>query len=425
MKYLIFLCLVSINSVLAFSQSEFSKWFTNGSLRVDYILAGKADTTEILLQALRKEPFWGGSLTHLTDQVPYGEYMVRVFPKGGNELIYSRGFSTLYQEWQTTAEAKYLRRGFEGSSVIPFPKVPVRFEIWQRVRHTGWVRKFSVNVDPSDYFIQPSPPARYPVEKISVNGDPAHSVDLVFVPEGYTAGQMDKFRADILRLTDSLFRVLPFSEYRSKFNLWAVMAPSADQGADIPGNRLWVNTLVNSSYYTFDEERYLTTLDYWKLRDVAALAPCDQIYVLVNTPKYGGGGVYNHYNLTSVDNSLSPQVFIHEFGHGFAGLGDEYYTSSVAYEDFYPSDIEPWEPNLTTLVNFGAKWKDMLKPGTPVPTPATEAYIGSVGVFEGGGYVAKGVYRPETDCRMKSNEPDDFCRVCRRAITGVILSLTE
>jgi hypothetical protein len=236
---------------------------------------------------------------------------------------------------------------------------------------------------------------------------------------------MDKFKNDILRLTDSLFRVKPFSEYKAKFNIYAVLAPSAEAGADVPGMGIWVNTLVNSSFYTFDEDRYLTTLDYWKVRDVAALAPYDQIYVLVNTSKYGGGGVYNHYNLTSADNSLSPQVFIHEFGHGFAGLGDEYYTSSVAYSDFYPTDVEPWEPNLTTLVNFDTKWKSMLDPGTPVPTPAQAPYLRSAGVFEGGGYVAKGVYRSAVDCRMKSNVPDNFCRVCENAIEKMILFLTE
>jgi hypothetical protein len=203
------------------------------------------------------------------------------------------------------------------------------------------------------------------------------------------------------------------------------MDPSEDAGADIPGAGIWKNTLVNSSFYTFDSERYLTTLDFWKVKDIAALAPYDQIYILVNTEKYGGGGIYNHYNLTSTGNQHSSTVFIHEFGHGFAGLGDEYYTSDVSYTDFYSPEIEPWEPNLTTLVNFSEKWENLLIPGTPVPTPESPEYINTTGVFEGGGYVAKGVYRPAVNCRMKSNNSEHFCQVCEKTIEQMILFLTR
>jgi len=280
-------------------------------------------------------------------------------------------------------------------------------------------------IDPQNYFIQPSPGLKYSVDNIRLSGDPEHSVDIVFVPEGYTQSQMGEFKADVLRLTDSLFAVKPFSTYAKSFNLYAIMAPSEEEGTDIPGADIWKNTLVNSSFYTFDSERYLTTLDFWKVRDVAALAPYDQIFILVNTSKYGGGGIFNHYSLTSSDNELSAKVFIHEFGHGFAGLGDEYYTSDVSYSDFYSTETEPWEPNLTTLVDFTVKWEKMLKSGTPVPTPATSEYINITGVFEGGGYAAKGIYRPAYDCRMKSNKPDKFCEVCENSVEKMILFLTE
>jgi hypothetical protein len=236
---------------------------------------------------------------------------------------------------------------------------------------------------------------------------------------------MGKFKKDILRLTDSLFTNSPFSEYKNKFNFYAVLAPSVDSGSDIPGNGTWKNTIVNSSFYTFDSERYLTTLDFWKVKDIAALAPYDQIYILVNTDKYGGGGVYNHFNLTSVDNRLSSFVFIHEFGHGFGGLGDEYYTSDVSYSDFYSTKTEPWEPNLTTLVNFSSKWENMLKPGTPVPTPPLPVYINSTGVFEGGGYAAKGIFRPSYDCHMKSGNYGKFCEVCEHSLKTMLMFVTQ
>ncbi len=425
MKNILILFLLCSQTVHLSSQVEFSKWFTDGSLRVDYILAGNHSGSEVYLQTLKKEPYWGGSRSTLIDNLEYGEYICKVYTEESSELIYSRGFSTLFQEWQTTPEASQIKKGFYQSTNIPFPKQQVRLEIYERDQKGEFAKKISVRVDPADYFIQPSSGLNYLVDKIRVSGDTDHCVDIAFIPEGYTRNQMGKFKKDILRLTDSLFTVRPYSAYRNKFNLYAILAPSDDEGADVPGAGIWKNTLVNSSFYTFDSERYLTTLDYWKVKDVAALAPYDQIYILVNTEKYGGGGVYNHYNLTSSDNELSSQVFIHEFGHGFAGLGDEYYTSDVSYSDFYSPEIEPWEPNLTTLVNFSTKWKDMLNPETPVPTPSTSEYTGITGVFEGGGYVAQGVYRPAFDCRMKSNTPAGFCKVCEQAIEKMILFICQ
>lgn len=425
MKITILFVLLGLQSLSLSSQTAFTKYFSDGSLRVDFVIAGDQNTAEVYLQSLKKEAYWGGSKSNLIDEMGYGEYFCKVFTVGSNELIYSRGFSTLFQEWQTTAEASVVKKAFYESTNIPFPLSPVRFEIYQRNRKAEYDLKFSLKIDPSDYFIQPSTTTAYNVEKINVTGDPSESIDIVFIPEGYTSLQMEDFKSDIRRLTDSLFTVKPFSTYRSKFNLYAVIAPSEEEGSDIPGAHLWKNTLLNSSFYTFDSERYLTTLDFWKVKDVAALAPYDQIYVLVNTKKYGGGGVYNHFSLTSSSNRLSPEVFIHEFGHAFAGLGDEYYTSDVSYTDFYSPETEPWEPNLTTLANFNVKWKNMLDPGTPVPTPAVSPYLNKTGVFEGGGYVAKGVYRPAIDCRMKSNDTPNFCAVCEKSIEKMILFLTK
>ncbi len=425
MKSLLLVALLNVLASLALCQAQYSKWFSEGSLRVDYILAGNHDNSEIYLQTLKKEAFWGGSRSNLTDNNGFGEYLCKVFTADSHELIYSQGFSTLFQEWQTTTEATLISKGFFQSTNIPFPNIPVRFEIYERDDKAEFSLKFSVRIDPSDYFIQPSPELDYMVEKLKNSGDPGKCVDIVFLPEGYTLEQMGKFKEDVLRLTDSLFAIEPFSRYKDKFNLYAVLAPSSESGVDIPGENIWKNTQLNSNFYTFDSERYLTTSDFWGVRDLAALAPYDQIYILANSPKYGGGGIYNHYSLTTVDNELSPHVFVHEFGHGFAGLGDEYYTSDVAYSDFYSTKTEPWEPNLTTLVNFQSKWELMLKPGTPVPTPPTPEFINSIGVFEGGGYVAKGVYRPAYNCRMKSNTTDRFCDVCEKAIEKMILQLTQ
>jgi hypothetical protein len=234
---------------------------------------------------------------------------------------------------------------------------------------------------------------------------------------------MDKFLADAERSASYIFSEEPFQSLRDQFNIRAVKSASPDSGTDIPGQGIWKNTVMNSGFYTFGIERYMTTMDYKSVCDVAANAPYDQIYILVNTDKYGGGGIYNHYSISAADNLQSRAVVIHEFGHAFGGLADEYYTSAVAYNDYFPLDVEPWNPNLTTLVDFDSKWKDMVPEGTPVPTPAEDQYKDVVGVYEGGGYVAKGVYRPMIDCRMHTNDAV-FCPVCSTALRKMVARVT-
>ncbi len=231
---------------------------------------------------------------------------------------------------------------------------------------------------------------------------------------------MAKFRQDVGRMADVLLAEAPFSSYADKINIWAVEAVSEDSGTDIPGENIYENTVLNSSYYTFGTDRYLTTQDINAVNNMAAAAPHDHIIVLVNSTRYGGGGVYNYYTGTTAGNALSPKVFIHELGHGFAGLADEYYSSSVAYDEFYPLDVEPWEPNITTMVNFASKWKSLIPKGVPVPTPAEDKYSNVTGLFEGGGYSAKRIFRPELDCRMKSNGNKGYCSVCREAVKKMI-----
>ena len=245
-------------------------------------------------------------------------------------------------------------------------------------------------------------------------------MDIVIIPDGYTKDEMDKFKKDCEKFAGYLFNASPYKENKNKFNIWGIEAPSKESGTDIPAENIWKNTIANSQFYMFDLERYLMTSDNKTLRNIASNAPYDQIFILVNTNKYGGGAIYNHYSVCVSDNNYSEYIFTHEFGHGFAGLGDEYYTSDVAYNEFYPLDVEPLDPNLTTLVNFDSKWKDMVDEETPIPTPAEKEFKETLGVFEGGGYVAKGIYRPMQDCSMKSISVDNFCPVCKRAIKQMI-----
>ncbi len=279
---------------------------------------------------------------------------------------------------------------------------------------------FEFEVNPSSYFISPELSKKYPSKKIIDNGPVSEKVDVVFLADGYTESEMEKFRNDANRMAGYFFSNSPFKENKEKFNFWIVESPSVETGTDFPKEKIYKNTIINSSFSTFDVDRYLMTYDIKTVRDLAANVPYDQIIILVNSNVYGGGGVYNYYSITSVDDDFSDFVVVHEFGHAFGCLADEYYTSEVGVEDYYDLSIEPYEPNITTLVNFDKKWKNMIDGGTPTPTPQTAEFKSKIGVFEGGGYVAKGVYRPFMDCTMKSRLRDGFCPVCRKALTEMI-----
>jgi hypothetical protein len=416
----IVLLLFSFITALASAQVSFDKYFTDKVLRFDYMLAGNSSKTVVYPVGMKEEPFFGGSKTQLTDPFHFGNLKYEIFDAVDNTLLYSRGFCTLYQEWQTTPEAKIMERSFYEVATMPYPKNKVNFVLSMRKRDGSFEKIYETEIDPTNYFIRKEKPVNAAITKIYSAGDPATSVDLAFIAEGYRAEEMGKFRDDVKKMADILFAEPPFNEYKNRFNIFAVEAISEESGTDIPGEKIYVNTALNSSFYTFDLDRYLTTQDIKSVNDYADLVPHDNIIVLINTDKYGGGGVYNYYSGTSVGNRLSPKVFIHEFGHGFAGLADEYYSSEVAYEEFYPLNVEPWEPNITTLVNFDSKWKKMIARDTPVPTPAEDKYRNVIGVFEGGGYAAKGIYRPEMDCRMKGNGPKGYCSVCRKAVKKMI-----
>lgn len=413
-------CILFSCTISLLAQNSFEKYFNDKVLRYDFMLSGNNKETSVYPVGMKEEPFWGGSFTNLTDPFNYGNFRYEVFDETENKLIYSRGFCTLFQEWQTTAEAKTTKRSFYEVATMPFPKNRVKFVLSMRARNGLFSQIFETKIDPTDYFIRKEIPVNSINTKIIDGGDPNTCFDIAFIAEGYRAEEMGKFRKDVRRMADYLLAEAPFSDYKNKINIWAVESLSQESGTDIPGENLYVNTALNSSFYTFDLDRYLTTHDIKSVNDYAAVVPHDNIVVLINSNRYGGGGVYNYYSGTTTDHELSPIVFVHEFGHGFVGLADEYYSSSVAYDEFYPLETEPWEPNITTLVNFEMKWKNRIGKEIPVPTPSEDKYSKVTGLFEGGGYSAKGIFRSEMDCRMKSNNPKGFCSVCQKAIREMI-----
>ncbi len=404
----------------AAGQAQFDSFFYPKTLRVDVIHAGDAQNELYALKNLSEEPFWGGSHLNLLDTFNYGRHKAEVFDAASGLLIYSKGYSSLFFEWQTTAEARSMVRSFEETVVLPFPVKPIRLVLSSRDSNEVFRQILSINIDPADYFIRPAKKTAIQVYDVMINGEAASKVDIVIIPDGFTAAEMELFKQSADAFAESLFQFEPFKSHRDKFNIRAVLTPSAESGVAIPAENVWPETAVSANFYTFDSERYCMTTAHHRLRDVAGVVPYDQIYILTNTKKYGGGGIFNFYCLSSAGNSASAKIIVHEFGHGFSGLADEYYDNSTSYESFYNSAVEPWEPNITTLVHFDAKWKSLLADETPIPTPDTDEWEGKTGVYEGGGYMAKGVYRPSRDCLMHTFKKDVFCAACSKAIVDMI-----
>ena len=406
-------------SNIGFSQNiDFEKYFENKSMRVDYSHVGDSKHEKIYLKEIREEKFWGGSKINLIDTFMYGNFMVKIYDKATNKLIYSRGSDNLFKEWQTTPEAKKIEKSFYEIATFPYPKNKIIFKIDRRDRKGGYFNLFSLEIDPNDVSIKRETSCNYKTFEILKNGDSEKKVDIAFIFDGYTKDEIEKLHKDAKRFADYLFSYSPFKENRDKFNIWGVEVISNESGTDMPTRNVWKNTAINSNFNTFKSERYLTTSDIKSLRDAASLVPYDQIFLLVNSAKYGGGGIYNFWSITSVDDPASKYVFLHEFGHGFGGLADEYVDNGIS-DEFYPEGVEPWEPNITNLVNFDKKWKKMIDKKTPQPTPATTEYAATIGLFEGAGYMAKGFYRPYRKCEMQTLMVG-YCPICRNAIQQMI-----
>jgi len=422
MKIRIIASVLFFQAAVCCAQTDFDKYFTEKCLRVDYELAGTSDSELFVLKEMREQGLWAGN-KNVGDTTDMGSYRFSVIDSATNKILYQQGFCSLFNEWQQSPDAKNRTQSFYHVSLMPFPRntVKFRFERANRIK-AGYSPVTEFYINPKSKFIRRETSVRYASNVVFGGGDINNKVDVAFLAEGYTVAEMDKFRNDVKRVWTYMSGLEPYKTYKDMFNIYAVESASEESGTDIPNQGIYRNTILNTTYSTFDIDRYLTTFDTKAIHDVAASVPYDHVIILVNADTYGGGGFYNFYSAATVDNYLSLKVIVHEFGHGFAGLGDEYYIADDANENMYRIDREPWEPNLTSLVDFDRKWKNMIAPTTPIPTPLTVEYSGTIGVFEGGGYMSKGMYRPMQDCIMKSNTPAEFCPVCIKAIEKAILS---
>lgn len=398
------------------TQAQFERYFSDKTMRFDFYHCGDHEKEDYFFDEIAEEPYWAGSKISLIDSTGYGNQLFKIWDLAEEKLIYSRSYCTLFNEWQTTEEALHTRKCFPEAVVFPLPLKDVRIELWARNRKGVFEKKLEQEIKVNDYFIRKFLP-RYETFEVVYNGNPEHKVDIVLLPEGYSKEEKEKFEKACQEFVREFFLYSPYKENASRFNIRAVWAPSENSGVTMPGEHIWRNTALQANFYTFGSERYQMVEDFQRVRDIAAHVPYEYIYILSNTQKYGGGGIYNFYGISAANHpTQAGKIYVHEFGHVFLGLGDEY-VGNVSYSDMYSKDVEPWEENLTTLKDFERKrWKSMLEPGTPVPTPATPENYKRLGVYEGGGYVAKGVYRPCQSCLMNTLQTKEFCPVCKTAI---------
>jgi hypothetical protein len=418
----IILILILISTSVLNGQTSFTKHFKTGRLRFDYAISSDGVNCRVDPFHYYYEPVWGGSKFNLTDTLNYGEMKLEVYDSSSNRLIYSYGYSTLFQEWLTTDIKHDSDRIFIESILMPYPLQTITLKIYNRDNLLNLKEIYTTYFNPNAIVLESlNQLSESEVKNLKISGDPSEKVDIVFVSEGYTRQSREKFFQDAEKYSKILFEWDPYKKYSNSFNLYAVYYPSEQEGSDLQQDSLWVNTALNTRFYTFGSERYLTTEDMPKVRNILSGIPYDQICIMVNTDKYGGGGIYNFYTVFSAENSVSEFLFHHEFGHAFAGLADEYYTSQTAYVNMFEKNVEPSEPNITTLTSFDNKWKYMISDTVQIPTPATDNYKNIIGVYEGAGYCEKGIYRSYVDCSMKSKINNAFCPVCKRAIERMIL----
>lgn len=412
----------ALSATLTFgaTANDFNKNFNDSTLRVDFTLGGDANHTYVLLDRQSKFEGWAGRRVNL-DKLPYtGNAQITVVDALTNDTIYRNSFSTLFNEWQRTEEAEQTAKSFQSTMLVPLPKRDARITIETLDARLQPTASNTHTYTPGDVLIaeyrQPNHPSRY----LHKGGDPKDAIDVVILAEGYTQGEMDKFFSHAQSAVDAMFTHEPFKSRRDNFNFLAVGTPSKDTGVSVPLKNQWRETAFGSHFSTFYSDRYLTTPNVGMIHDALTGVPYEHIIILANTPVYGGGGIFNNYTLTtSLHDNFAP-VVVHEFGHSFGGLADEYFYEEEVMKDTYPTDVEPWEPNITTLVDFASKWEPIVKKGTPVPTPVAERDKYPVGVYEGGGYSFKGVYRPADECRMRNNTWPAFCGGCERALNLLI-----
>ncbi|MDD2413170.1 MAG: M64 family metallopeptidase [Bacteroidales bacterium] len=411
--------LILLFFVFSFVKAQNLFFEDNKAMRIDYHVFASLNMDSIAIRSVSTVDAFSFNENNFLDSFEYGMHKIEIYDSLSNKLIYSKGFSSLYEEWQHTPEALGNVQAFEMSFLFPFPKKSVKLVFHNRTQENIFRAIDSFYFSPL-MAKNNSKKASISVMDIHISGSPKNKYDLLIIPDGYSQKEEQKMKEDFRKLSEGLLDCKPYSELKDQINIKGVVAFSQESGVRDPILNSMPQTVLNSSFNTFSSDRYLMLTEVWKMYDLATSTTFDGILIMCNTSKYGGGGIYNLYATACADCEDYAFISVHELGHSVSGLADEYYSSDVSVEEYYPTHIEPWEPNITTLVSFDEKWKDMLKDNTPIPTPV-EGYRNVVGVFEGAGYQSKGVYRPAVSCTMKDVVYNNFCPVCSKAIKQMIL----
>ena len=488
MKTSKFILILFVSIIVNAQTISFNEYFLDQTMRIDYYHIGDASNEDVTLDQVYKYGIWTGSSSNLIDNFNNGAYYYKIYDEATGKLIFSKGFDSYFKEYQTSDEAsKGIKRTFHESAAIPYPKAKIKFVIEKRNSKNYLNEIYSTVIDPVDLYIIKEKVIDKSVKiyKSYNSGNPHNKVDIAIVAEGYTAGEQKKFEKDLKRYTKLFLSQAPYNSMKDKFNIYGVFKASQESGIDEPGANIYKNTAVSTRFYSLSSERYVLTEDNKTLRDLAASVPYDAVFIMCNSARYGGGGIYNFYCTFTSDNQFSPYIFLHEFGHSFGGLADEYYTSDVAYNEFYPQGQEPVEPNITRLLDKNnLKWKNYISANIELPTPwekenydkmdyawqkerremnkhiaklkrnearpkeidgaqneynkkdkahsdEVDKYLinskfwNKIGAFEGAGYSAKGMYRSMLDCLMFSKGTKPYCKVCEEHVKKVINHFIE
>jgi len=467
---------------------NFDNFFIDKTMRIDYYHTGDASSEIITLDKVYQYGTWAGSLKNLIDNFNNGKYYFKIYDAASNNLIYSKGFDSYFGEYKTSDDGlKNIKKTYHESAIIPYPKAKIIFSVETRQKDNSLKEFYRTEIDPAELTIikENLKDKSAKVFTSLKSGDPHVKADIVILAEGYTVKEEQKFKSDLDRFTKIFFNQEPYKSNKNKFNFYGVFKASEESGVDEPDHNSFKKTVLSCTFYSLGSERYLLTEDNKTMRDLAGQVPYDAIYIMVNHKRYGGGGIYNLFCTFTADNQWHEYLFLHEFGHSFSGLADEYYTSDVSYNDFYPKGVEPVEPNITALLDKdNLKWKQFLTPGIGLPTPWEKAvydstdlawqvkrreannkiaelkrnhapdnqvvklqkdydstdrvhqkwiddylhsskYWNKVGAFEGAGYASRGIYRSMLDCIMFSKGKKPYCKVCEESIKHVINFYSE
>lgn len=406
----------------AATDDTFRSHFADSTLRIDVVAGGEQARPSLMLRSMSKSPHWAGRRFNLDRQLLRGNGFITAVDSVSGDTVYAGSFSSLFSEWAVAPGQGDRPQAFEHTVMMPLPKATTTISVGFTDARGNVATSASWTYRPGDILVARRRDTT-PYQTRYIHGSRRRAdkaIDVAILAEGYTKADRKQFFEDASAAVEAILAHEPFASMADRFNFVAVMTPSADRGVSVPLKGRWADTAFDSHFSTLYSDRYLTIPSIFSLYDALDGIAAEHIIVLANTSEYGGGGIFNDYTLTASRHYNFREVVVHEFGHSFGGLADEYFYEGDVMDNTYPADAEPWEPNVTTLVDFHGKWEHLLPDGTMPGDSVSEP-----GLFEGAAYSFKGFYRSADNCRMRTNDAPGFCPACRLALERMIRHQTE